>query len=436
MSEIKRAVVKSYDAAAHKAAVQIAGSLAVWLDDVRVATNIPPADVVSGRQCTVLFMDPSNQDDAVVIAIQGAAPSGGEILIASATVDLTLTTTPQSITGDGDSSKVRLLLPTPGDWLIEATCDFATPTDTSTALGFGEIFLDDSGSPQAGKAIKDVSAIDRVTAAQRWKVTTTTADTPVELKGSKDLPAGAAKLIATHTRITALAVTRSAGGGGGGGTHPVDLATDVTGILDEANIDADIARDSELHTKYTDAEAVTAVEAEPNLDLTKITLKPTTKPGLVLRGHTVGSGDYKATLAPASAMTANRIISLPDAAGEVALDSELHTVDDQHAPIGGYYPGVLSTGIKTTPQLPYKGDGFTITSLYCRVAVAASGADLKVKIRRNGVSMGEVNLGTTQTGSLGSLSVSVSDGDYFDIEITQTGTTPNEGSDLVWLCVP
>ena len=77
MSEIRRAVVKSYNAATHKADVQIAGSLAVWLDDVRVATNIPPADVVSGRQCSVLFLDPSNQDEAVIIAIQGAAPSGG-----------------------------------------------------------------------------------------------------------------------------------------------------------------------------------------------------------------------------------------------------------------------------------------------------------------------------------------------------------------------
>ena len=77
MSEIRRAIVKSYDAAAHKATVQIAGSLAVWLDDVRVATNIPAADVVAGRQCTVLFLDPSNQDDAVIIAIQGAAPSAG-----------------------------------------------------------------------------------------------------------------------------------------------------------------------------------------------------------------------------------------------------------------------------------------------------------------------------------------------------------------------
>ena len=77
MSEIRRAIIKSYDAVAHKASVQIAGSLAVWLDAVRVATNIPAADVVAGRQCTVLFLDPSNQDDAVVISIQGALPSGG-----------------------------------------------------------------------------------------------------------------------------------------------------------------------------------------------------------------------------------------------------------------------------------------------------------------------------------------------------------------------
>jgi hypothetical protein len=74
---IKRAIVKSYDAGAHKADVQIGGSLGVWLDGVRVATNIPAADVVPGRQCSVLFFDPSNQDDALVLTIQGAPPSGG-----------------------------------------------------------------------------------------------------------------------------------------------------------------------------------------------------------------------------------------------------------------------------------------------------------------------------------------------------------------------
>lgn len=105
----------------------------------------------------------------------------------------------------------------------------------------------------------------------------------------------------------------------------------------------------------------------------------------------------------------------------------------RHSFIGGYYPGVLSTGIKTTPQVVYKGDDFTITGLACHLAVAGAGADVKVKIRRNGANIGEVDLGTTKDGTLGSLSRDVFDGDYFDIEITQTGANPNEGSDLHWL---
>ncbi len=88
MTVLRKATVKSYDAASHEATVQIAGSLAVWLDGVRIATDIPAADVIAGRQCTVLFLDPSNQDDAVVLTIQGANPStpSGATVAASATV--------------------------------------------------------------------------------------------------------------------------------------------------------------------------------------------------------------------------------------------------------------------------------------------------------------------------------------------------------------
>ena len=77
MPIIKKASIKSYSAATHTATVQVAGSLGVWLSAIRVATNIPADDVVAGRQCTVLFLDPANQDDAVVLTIQGALPSGG-----------------------------------------------------------------------------------------------------------------------------------------------------------------------------------------------------------------------------------------------------------------------------------------------------------------------------------------------------------------------
>ena len=382
MSEIRRAIVKSYDAVAHKAAVQIAGSLAVWLNAVRVATNIPPGDVVAGRQCTVLFLDPSNQDDAVIIAVQGALPSVGEILIASATASLTLTTSFQSIVGDGDSSKVRLLLPTPGDWLIEAIIDFVQNGASSPGALQGELYVNDSGSPESGQVLYQPSQNpDRATVTQSWKVTTTAADTPVELKAKMETGGGNALATTTHTRLTATGVKRSTGGSG------VSDHGALTGLADDD------------HTQYQKESEKGAANGYAPLD---------------------GSG----------------LLLDSDIPAAIARDSELHTVDDQHSPLGGYFPGVLSTGIKTTPQVPYAGDGFTITSLRCRVAVAASGADLKVKIRRNGASMGEVNLGTTQAGTLGSLSVSVSAGDYFDIEITQTGTTPNEGSDLVWMIVP
>jgi len=105
------------------------------------------------------------------------------------------------------------------------------------------------------------------------------------------------------------------------------------------------------------------------------------------------------------------------------------------APIGALYPGVLSTGIKV-PQVPYKGDGFTATELYARVTIAPQTTDITVQIRRNGVSLGTVTIAAAaQTGST-AISQAVSDGDYFDINITATGTTPNEGSDLVWLVAP
>lgn len=106
-----------------------------------------------------------------------------------------------------------------------------------------------------------------------------------------------------------------------------------------------------------------------------------------------------------------------------------------HAPLGGTFPGVLSTGLKP-PQVPYRGDSFTIDKLYCRVAVAPVGQDATVQVRRNGVSMGTVTISDGDQTGEADVNVVVSTGDYFDINITQVGSSPNEGSDLVWLVVP
>ncbi|MDO8611532.1 MAG: hypothetical protein Q7R32_01755 [Dehalococcoidia bacterium] len=216
MPTIKKAIVKSYSAATHKATVQVAGSLGVWLDSIRVATDIPAADVVAGRQCTVLFLDPANQDDAVVLCIQGALPSTGAILQATATADLTLTTSAQSIVGDGDSSKVRLLLPTPGDWEVEATCDL-NHTAAGANLAVGQLHVNDSGTAETADALLEQSAL-RATVVQRWKITTTATNIPVELKARKTAAGGTAICRATNTRLTASGVQRATGGDGGGVT--------------------------------------------------------------------------------------------------------------------------------------------------------------------------------------------------------------------------
>lgn len=67
--ELKRGTLKSFDANAYKATVQVAGSLAVWLDGVAVARNIPTAEMVVGRSCALVFFDPGNPQDCVVIAV-------------------------------------------------------------------------------------------------------------------------------------------------------------------------------------------------------------------------------------------------------------------------------------------------------------------------------------------------------------------------------
>jgi hypothetical protein len=67
--QIKRGTIKSFDAGTYKATVQVAGSLSVWLQAVPVARDIPPAEMVAGRSCAILFFDEANPNDAVVAAV-------------------------------------------------------------------------------------------------------------------------------------------------------------------------------------------------------------------------------------------------------------------------------------------------------------------------------------------------------------------------------
>jgi hypothetical protein len=61
----------------HRASVQVAGSLSVWLEEVPVSTVVPGDEVVAGRECAVLLYTDDNPDDAVIVAIHGATPNVG-----------------------------------------------------------------------------------------------------------------------------------------------------------------------------------------------------------------------------------------------------------------------------------------------------------------------------------------------------------------------
>lgn len=66
---IKKGIVKGFDSGNYTATVQIAGSLSVWLEGVPVSRGIPSAEMVEGRGCAVIFLDETNPQDAVLIAV-------------------------------------------------------------------------------------------------------------------------------------------------------------------------------------------------------------------------------------------------------------------------------------------------------------------------------------------------------------------------------
>ena len=66
---IHKGTLKSFDSGTYKANVQISASLSVWLNGIATSRAIAAADMIAGRNVAVLFLDPSNPSDAVVIAV-------------------------------------------------------------------------------------------------------------------------------------------------------------------------------------------------------------------------------------------------------------------------------------------------------------------------------------------------------------------------------
>ena len=69
--QVKKGVIKSFDAGSYRATVGVRGSLAVWLEQVTVARNIPVVEMVEGRDCVLVLFDDANPADGVVVAVYG-----------------------------------------------------------------------------------------------------------------------------------------------------------------------------------------------------------------------------------------------------------------------------------------------------------------------------------------------------------------------------
>jgi hypothetical protein len=65
----RKAELQGFDSGACTADVLIAGGHKVYLEDVPVARNLPPAEMVNGRTLVVAFFDDFNPREAVVVAV-------------------------------------------------------------------------------------------------------------------------------------------------------------------------------------------------------------------------------------------------------------------------------------------------------------------------------------------------------------------------------
>ena len=68
-TELRRGIIKAWDAATWTATLAIDGSLTTWLRTVPVSRAIASAEMVVGRKVAVALFDPANDQDAVVVAV-------------------------------------------------------------------------------------------------------------------------------------------------------------------------------------------------------------------------------------------------------------------------------------------------------------------------------------------------------------------------------
>lgn len=80
--QLLRGIVRAYQAATHRATVQLPGSTAVFHNGVPVASHVPPWHLTPGAACAVVAFDESNPENTLLLGVMG--PGSGERLFLGA----------------------------------------------------------------------------------------------------------------------------------------------------------------------------------------------------------------------------------------------------------------------------------------------------------------------------------------------------------------
>lgn len=67
--DVVKGLLNSFNTGDYTATVQISGSDKVYLNDVAVSRNIPPEEMVSGRNLVIVFFDEFNAKEAVITGV-------------------------------------------------------------------------------------------------------------------------------------------------------------------------------------------------------------------------------------------------------------------------------------------------------------------------------------------------------------------------------
>ncbi len=69
--EIRRGIVRAYDAVNLEADIELVGALTALLEDVPTAKEIDSGDMTDGAKVLVVLFDGYNPSDAVVVSVYG-----------------------------------------------------------------------------------------------------------------------------------------------------------------------------------------------------------------------------------------------------------------------------------------------------------------------------------------------------------------------------